>query len=165
MLCNITPHSRKLIKCTYPCRTSEVVSPPPPPSRSVNHAIWISYNQFQIIGNVPKNWVSSDWRGKIFVFQLWHMNKVQWSLYAVHVTKPSLGQCSSSYKVSRDWLATLLENNRTHKRTIPPTLKTIADATCLRDLQHYCFPDSHNNNTVLLILTWSIMHRNKKINF
>ena len=38
-------------------------------------------------------------------------------------------------KVSRDWLTTLLKNNRTINGTIPPTLKTIATATQLKQLQ------------------------------
>ena len=40
--------------------------------------------------------------------------------------KPS---SSISYKISCDWLATLLENSRINNRTIRPTLKTIAAAT------------------------------------
>ena len=47
------------------------------------------------------------------------------------------GRCSSSHKVSRDWLATFPENNRTNNKTIPPTLKTIAAATQLKQLQAY----------------------------
>ena len=48
-------------------------------------------------------------------------------------SRGSVGQCCSSHKASRDWLATLLENNR----TIPPILRTIAVATQLKQLQAY----------------------------
>ena len=46
------------------------------------------------------------------------------------------GRCSSSRKISSDWLDTLLENNRTNNNnnnlTIPLTLKTITAATQLK---------------------------------
>ena len=59
------------------------------------------------------------------------------------------GPCSSSHKVSHDWLATLLEENRTNNRTIPPTLKTIAAAAPLKQFQAYesCYSTEKNSNT------------------
>ena len=34
--------------------------------------------------------------------------------------------CANSHEISRDWLASLPENNRTNNRTIPPILTSIA---------------------------------------
>ena len=50
-------------------------------------------------------------------------------------TTRNKGRCSSSHTTSRDWLATLLQNNRTNNRTI--TLETIATATQFEQLRGF----------------------------
>lgn len=49
-------------------------------------------------------------------------------------TTRSKGLCSSSHTASRDWLATILQNNRTNNRTVTLTLETIAAATQFEQL-------------------------------
>ena len=46
-------------------------------------------------------------------------------------------RCISSHEVSRDWLATLLENSRRNNRKLIQTLKTMVVITKLKQLQVY----------------------------
>ena len=57
--------------------------------------------------------------------------------FATQACAKIASRCSSSHKVSRDWLVTLLENSITNNRTIPLSLKPVAAATQLKQLQAY----------------------------
>ena len=69
----------------------------------------------------------------------------------------TLGNVSSSYKISRDWLAILLENNTTNNRTIPPTLKTIAAAYTFKPITRLEGQLTRANPLVFFILNKPVL--------